>query len=233
MTSFKLTSSIFLLLCACFVGTSLSAQPSRKLSAYKLETFSEKDLLEWENSGKGQMAANHGQLVLSEIEKSAGYMIISPDSYGESVVMAFDVMTLNPATVLVVEMCASNKGDGQIELPEGYNGNVKYLFDNMEMYMFAFHNAAHNKPGPFVRKFPKPGAEPLAAANKNALTTGVFHHVEVGKESGNLWLKVDGKKVVRTEDNNYLKNGKLIFRIRGTAHELASCILKNMKIYSK
>ncbi len=224
---------LVLLLSGIYAGRAQEVNKKLIQKGYNVESFSEKDLMKWEVSGKGQMAANHGQLVFSEVEESAGYMIVSSKSYNENVIMTFDVLTLNPATVLIVEMCASNKENGQIEFPGEYNGNVQYLFGNMDMYMFAFHNAAHNKTGPFIRKFRKAGMTPLAAARKNALSAGVYHHVELGKTGEYLWLKVDGKKVVDATDPDYLKSGKLIFRIRGTAWELASCIIKNMKIYSK
>ena len=52
-------------------------------------------------------------------------------------------------------------------------------------------------------------------------------------EQGKIWFKVDGKNVFGVKDEHYDKGGKMRLRIRGTGHELASCILKNLKIYSK
>ena len=199
---------------------------------YKLDTVSEKDLLKWKAFGQGIKAINHGQLIISEKQGSKGYMLVSPASYNKDVVMSFDVMSLNPATVLIVEMFASNKNGGQLEFPEGYDGNLKFLFNELDMYMIAFHNAAHNKPGPFIRKFPEPGMEPLAMAKKHALNTGVFHRVELERKGNIIWLKVDGKKKVVATDSGQLLAGKMILRIRGTAQEHASCIIRNMQIYS-
>ena len=99
--------------------------------------------------------------------------------------------------------------------------------------MFAFHNAAHNKTGPFVRKYPEPGKLPLIQAKKNALEVGKYHHVEIGIEEDNIWFRVDGKIIFKAKDEVYYKGGKVILRIRGTGHEQASCIMKNVKIYSK
>ena len=76
--------------------------------------------------------------------------------------------------------------------------------------MFAFHNAAHNKNGPFVRKYPEPGGEPLIQAKKNAFEVGKYHHVEIGLEEGKIWFVVDGKKVFKLKDETYHKGGKVI-----------------------
>ena len=52
-------------------------------------------------------------------------------------------------------------------------------------------------------------------------------------EEGKIWFKVDRKKIFKVKDEDYHKGGKVILRIRGTGHELASCIIKNLKIQSK
>jgi hypothetical protein len=200
---------------------------------YNVESFGHKDLAEWNAYGIGANEANHGQTVMHESAGSLGYMLVSPKSYGKNTIVSFDVLTLNAATVLVVEMAAHNSPNFDLNLEAGYDGNVKYLFENVQMYMFAFHNAAHNKKGPFVRKYPEPGTEPLAAASKNMMQVGKYHHVEMGIEEGELWFKIDGKRVWKTRDQEYHKGGKVILRIRGTAHETASCIIKNLNIYHK
>ena len=200
---------------------------------YKVEEFTHKELKKWEAFGLGAIEGNHGQTVMHETIGSLGYMLVSPETYGENVIVSYDIMTLNPATVLVVEMAAHNRDNFDLKLATDYDGNVKYLFKNINMYMFAFHNAAHNKTGPFVRKYPEPGNEALIEAKKNVLKVGKYHHVEIGMEEGEIWFKVDGKKIFKVKDEVYHKGGKVILRIRGTAHELASCIMKNVKIYSK
>ena len=101
------------------------------------------------------------------------------------------------------------------------------------MYMFAFHNAAHNKPGPFIRKYPEPGTEPLVISEKSYMQSGIYYNVELGKVDNKLFLKIDGQLVLETIDPDYLEGGKLVIRIRGTAHELASCLIRNVKIYSR
>jgi hypothetical protein len=198
---------------------------------YKVESFGHKDLAAWDAHGMGAIEANHGQSVMHESPGSLGYMLVSPKSYGKNTIVSFDVLTLNAATVLVVEMAAHNSSNFELSLDAAYDGNVKYLFENVQMYMFAFHNAAHNKTGPFVRKYPEPGAEPLAAASENVMKVGQYHHVEIGNEEGELWFKIDGKRIWKVKDPSFYEGGKVILRIRGTAHETASCIIKNLNIY--
>jgi hypothetical protein len=195
--------------------------------------YSHKDLLKWERSGKGIVGnGSHGQMIMSETQDSKGIMIVSPEIYKDNVLLSYDVMTLRAATVLIVEFLAHNTENFDLNFPADYDGNVKYLFENVNMYMFAFHNAAHNKPGPFMRKYPDPGIEPLVKSEKSYMQTGIYYHIELGKMDNKLFLKIDGKTVLETTDPDCFEGGKLAIRIRGTAHELASCLIRNVKIYS-
>ena len=219
-----------------FLPANARAQSSGKVSMHQneiVQEFSHKDLSGWASYGLGAIEANHGQTLMHETEGSVGYMLVSPESYGKNTRVSFDVMTLNPATVLVVEMNAHTGDDYTLNLAPDYDGNVQYLFSNVRMYMFAFHNAAHNKPGPFVRKYPEPGTEPLARAEKQYMQVGRYHQVEMGLEEGKIWFRVDGKKVLHVKDGAFYEGGKVILRIRGTGHETASCLLRNLKIYSR
>jgi len=231
---YSILSGIILLV-ILFITGSLLAQSTRDWSkkGYTSEAFEYKDLAAWVSYGRGAIEANHGQTVMYETKGSLGYMLVSPKSYGESTIVSFDVMTLNAATVLVVELAAHNDDNLNLTFDSDYDGKVQYLFDHIKMYMFAFHNAAHNKKGPFVRKYPEPGTEPLAAASKHVMDVGKYHHVEIGMDKETLWFKANGKRVWKVKDPNYYKGGKFIFRIRGTAHETASCIIKDLVIKSK
>jgi hypothetical protein len=226
---------LFVLAFTFFYSNSMKAQiDSLQNEGYQLEKYSAKDLTKWEVQGIGIVAReSHDQLIMSESEGSKGIMIVSPKVYDQNVILSYDVMTLRPATVLVVEMSAFNQENFDLKFPPNYDGNVKYMFDNVKMYMLAFHNAPHNKPGPFLRKYPTPGMEPIAETDKRYLYPGIYYHVEAGKEENTIWLKIDGKKVLETSDPESYKGGKLIIRIRGTGHEVASCLIRNVMIYSK
>ncbi len=212
-----------LILTVLFFKISLNAQSIT-------DSFTHQDLEDWTAFGLGNIEANHNQTVMWENEGAVGYMLVSPKTYQGDVTVSYDIMALNAASVLIVELNAHNTPTPDLDLPADYDSNVKYLFDNVNMYMFAFHNAAHNKTGPFVRKWPEPGANPLKAANKNVLEVGKYHHIELGIKDGYLFFKADGKRVFKVKDESPYDGGKVILRIRGTAKEMASCIIKNLEI---
>jgi hypothetical protein len=201
-----------------------------EVGAVVVERFTPEELKQWAVYGQGQLSTNHDQLLMSETNGSVGYMLVSPKSYQGDVTFSYDVMALRAATVLVVEMFVSDGDGGSLDFPDAYNGNVKYLFKNFDMYMVAFHNAAHNKPGPFIRKFPKPASTPIVATDKHYLEVGKYSHVEVGRTGEHLWMTIDGKRILDVKDNKPHKEGRMIIRIRGTGHEVASSLIKNVEI---
>jgi hypothetical protein len=217
-----------------FTPQQISTDKSRISEQFTVTNYSHKDLLKWEKWGTGIIAnGSHQQLIMSETEGSKGIMIVSPDIYHGDVILSYDVMTLRAATVVIVELFAHNTNQYDLTLPADYDGNVKYLFENVAMYMLSFHNAPHNKPGPFIRKYPEPGKEPLVKSNQRFVKPGIYHSIELGKIKHTIYLNIDGINVLETEDNDMLQAGKIVLRIRGTAHEHASCLIRNVKIYHK
>ena len=67
-------------------------------------------------------------------------------------------------------------------------------------------------------------------SGKNVMQCGTFHHVEVGRKQGNLWLEVDGNKLFQTKDQRPHGAGHVAIRIRGTAGEYAACFIRNLEI---
>jgi hypothetical protein len=198
-----------------------------------IHQFSDKDLLQWDAYGIGARHLDHGQLLMTESNNSKGYMLVSPKSYGKDVRVSYDIMAMNAATVLVVELLAHNDDYFGLTFDESYDGNVKYMFHNLNMYMFAFHNESHNKTGPFVRKWPKPGKEPLVIATSNVVQTGKYHHVELGIENGILFYEIDGKKIWSVKDDTPYEGGKIILRIRGTGPIKGGCLIRGLQIEGK
>lgn len=62
---------------------------------------------------------------------------------------------------------------------------------------------------------------------------GVYYHIDVGREGDRIWLAIDGEKIIEAVDPDPLEDGHFSFRIRGTAGETASCLIRNVKIYSR
>lgn len=230
----NLISLFIYIVLICLMIFPLSAQEIGEKAGFAVEAFSIKSLLKWESVGKGIVDnGSHDQLIISESDSSKGIMILSPGSYGSSVILSYDVMSLNPATVVIVELSAHNTENFDLRLPEDYDGNVQYLFKNVKMYMYTFLNAAHNKPGPFIRRYPEPGTEPLVQTDQQFMQSGIYYHVELGKIEDRLFLKIDGRMVLETIDPHPFNGGKIALRIRGTAHEKASCLIRNVKIHSR
>ena len=200
---------------------------------YQSQQFSAVQLKKWQIVGSGRLTIDHDQLVMSEVEDSKGFMLVSPEIYGRNVVVGYDVMVLRPATVLITNLAASNRPDGALTFPKDYDGNAKVMFETLNMYMMVAHNAAHNKPGPFIRRYPLPGNSALVTSQKNIMRTGQYYHVEAGKEGDQLWYKINGKAIVCVKDPDPHDKGKVILRIRGTGHEIASILLKNVIILRK
>ena len=214
-----------ILIIAALVVTAASVQ-AQKLTP--------EDLNNWTFLGQGsKMVESHNQFFMKEDPTgSNGVMIVSPESYGENVVVKYDVMSATTAGVLVAILSASNPGeDTGITIPEDYDGSMSLWIDDVENYLYAFRNGPHNFT-PFIRKYPCPaGQNPaLVSMEKNFMHPGVYYSVEIGRKGNKLWCKVDGETVLETTDKNAFGGGHIAFRIRGTAGEYAACLIRNVEI---
>ena len=191
------------------------------------------ELSEWSFYGEGFVAVDAQQqhTVLAEMPGSKGVMLVSPESYDGDLVVSYQIRPLTPESVLVAMLSASDRGaDTTLHFPENYDGNMGYLTTDTDNYFVAFHNAAHNLP-PFIRRYAEEtvGHEQLVIAESNSMTTE-WHTVEVGKQEGRLWLKVDGAIVIEATDTAILEAGHLIFRMRGTSERIGVCLIKDLRI---
>ncbi len=200
--------------------------------SYKVEEFKASDMVDWEFHGTGTVVTQGSQLILSESEGSKGVILVSPSSYGKNVLISYDVMTLTPASVLVMMLSSSNNESLGLEIASDYDGALGTLRDEVGFYMIAYHNAPHNR-FPFVNRYPNEGKSLLQEAEKTFMHPGIYYHIEVGREGDRIVLSVDGQIVLDTVDSNSLPGGKFVFRARGTGHHSASCLMRNVKVYSK
>ena len=186
------------------------------------------ELLEWNFYGQGEMSQWGDQVILKEADDTKGVMLISPEEYGEDVVMRYKVMALTPATVLVSLLAMSDiESSDKLTMSEDYDGNMGLWINEKDNYFFAYKNAPHNAT-PFLRKYPNPGE--LISAKDNGMIAGVYYDVEVGKKGDLLWLSIDGEKIFETKDDSPLKGGHVAVRIRGVKGFNAGCIIKDMTI---
>lgn len=190
-------------------------------------------LSQWSFYGGGFVAVDTQQqhTVLAETPGSKGVMLVSPRPYDGDLVVSYKIRPLTPESVLVAMLSVSDRGaDATLHLPEGYDGNMGTLTTDTDNYFVAYHNVAHNS-YPFIRKYTEAtvGREQLVIGESNRMTTG-WHTVEVGKQDGRLWLKVDGALIVEASDAAMLEAGYLIFRMRGTSERIGVCLIKDLRI---
>src|SRR5680860_834032 len=99
---------------------------SMLIHAQKVTTFSPADLEKWQSLGDGKGYVTHGQFYMEEVEGSQGFMVFSPDKYTD-VILRYEVMTMNPATVLVALLNASDKGSStDLTLTEDNKGSFGF-----------------------------------------------------------------------------------------------------------
>jgi hypothetical protein len=220
--------SKLIVLFVSFICLSVSATLSAKEIRVEYE-----ELEKWSFFGKGFVVADskQEQIVLSELPGSKGVMLVSPASYPKNIVLSYKIRPLTPESVLVVLLSASDRGEkSSIIFPNGYNGNMQYLITDTDNYFIAFHNSAHKKT-PFIRKYPQelPGKTELVSAESNVMTTE-WHNVEVGKNAGRIWLKIDNKIIVEATDKKMTEAGHIAFRMRGTKDRIGVSLIKDVII---
>ncbi len=190
-----------------------------------------KDLESWQSLGDGKGYVTHGQFMMEEVEGSIGFMIFSPAKYRD-VVLCYEVMTMNPATVLVALLNASDIGTStNLTFGDDHRGSFGFWTKDIEDYMFGFRVMTHNST-PFLRKHPvtKGVKSEIGLAKKNVMKSGWRHLVEIGKKGSKLWLKIDGKMLIDVTDDKPLDVGKIAIRVRGTAGILGKSMIHNLEI---
>jgi len=203
------------------------------LSGWKELEVSAEDLVNWKLLGKGQVFnIFNGQTCLMEADTTQGVMLLGPDHYGEDIVVKYKALALTPASVIVTMLSAGDTTSGNtLTIPEGYDGSMGLLTQNIGNYFFAFKNAPHGA-NPFIMKNPG-SVQEASAARPDGMVAGVYYDIEVGRSGGTVWLSIDGKKLVEMQDQQPLKGGYVIFRLRGTAGLKAACLIRDFKIYTK
>ncbi len=201
------------------------------INAQTVTKYSPKDLESWQNLGDGKGYVTHGQFMMEEVEGSIGFMIFSPEKY-EDVVLRYEVMTMNAATVLVALLNASDMGESTgLTIADDNNGSFGHWTKQAEDYMFGFRVMAHNST-PFLRKHPETDGvkSEIGLAKKDVMKSGWRHLVEMGKKGSKLWLKIDGETLIDVTDDKPLDAGKIAIRVRGTAGILGKSMIRNLEI---
>jgi hypothetical protein len=201
------------------------------VKAQMVAKYTPKELETWQKMGDGKGTVVQSQFYMEETEGSLGFAIISPEKYND-VVLRYEVMTMNAATVLVALLNASDIGNStDLTVAADNKGGFAFWTKETENYMFGFGVMAHNTL-PFIRKSPVTGAETgiLKLAEKEMIHSGWRHSVECGKKGSKLWLKIDGETIIDYSDNKQLEAGKIVIRVRGTGSDLGKCLVRNLEI---
>lgn len=229
------TRSISLFLAFLFILSSLSCNTVKQGTA--LANLTEKQisvetLLNWKQLGKGKVSmAIANQLSITETEDSQGVMLMSPDTYSEDVIVRYKFLALNAATVFVTMLSASDgSGGGGLRIPSDYQGGFALLTEKSN-YFFAFKNDVHAAK-PYLAK--NPASSISATAQKtDQMLPGIYYDIETGKSGNQVWLKINGRTIVKMEDPNPLSGGRILFRLRGTAGIPAAALIRDVRIVSK
>jgi len=198
---------------------------------YNVQEITAEELMTWDMTGNGQISGVNRQVYLAESPGSAGVLLTSPTKFKNDLIVSYDVMALRPGTVLVALLSLSNKEEGGLQFDEDYDANLRFIMNSTNAYMVAFLNSPHNR-YPFINRFPAKD-NPLVEEEKSHMQPGVYYHIDVGREKDHIWLAIDGEKIIEAIDPDPLGEGHFSFRIRGTAAETASCLIRNVKIFTR
>ncbi len=183
---------------------------------------------EWTVYGKGEKKLSNHIIYLREKKDSDGMVLVSSKSYSKRLVLSFEIMPLNPLTVVNVMMSANNSEDEEsLNIPYNYSGDRKFWVFSVKSYYFSFGNSSDNQ-HPQLLKLP--GNDLLAEAVENLLAPGVFNTVEVGRRLSRFWLSINGREIFRVTDRDKLDAGHIAIRIHGNFAERGACLLRNFKI---
>jgi ribosomal protein L27 len=201
------------------------------VNAQRAVKYTPKELENWKKLGDGRGTVVQSQFYIEETEGSLGFAVISPEKYND-VVLRYEVMTMNAATVLVALLNASDIGNStDLTIAADNKGSFAFWTKETESYMFGFGVMAHNTL-PFIRKSPVTGTETgiLKLAEKEMIHSGWRHLVECGKKDNKLWLKIDNETIIDFADSKPLEAGKIVIRVRGTGSDLGKCLVRNLEI---
>ena len=182
----------------------------------------------WSFHGAGLVRVQNRMLYMAEAEDSQGVMVVSPAVFGGDLIVRYEIMPLNPGSVSVVMLSASDAGKGEtVTLPSDYDGGMGVWTRDIHNYFFAFHNAAHDRT-PFAVRFPEGGS--LGEHPVNVMRSGEFSAIEVGRRGGTLWLTINGKRLFEGRDPDPLPGGHIALRLRGIQGMPAAALIRKLTI---
>lgn len=191
------------------------------------------DLLNWRILGVGvaESEESDSAVRLTEGADSKGVVLLSPSTYGQRVVVTFEVKPLVHELICVLFLSASSIAGPEIDPGEDYDGNFDYWRGSqaqVSSYTFAFHTGFHQ---PYAFVIRNPGPVELDKRRDLAVEQR-WYQVEFGREGKEVWLNVDGQELLRGVDpaEGGLPGGHIGFRIRGPGNGSAAALYRNVYI---
>ncbi|MEO0550808.1 MAG: hypothetical protein AAFZ91_12890 [Pseudomonadota bacterium] len=193
------------------------------------ELLSAEALMQWPAWGVGQRMLLPDQVLVEESEQSKGYMMVSPTSIADHFTLSFETLILSPATVLVVGLIGSS-ATGAALFADDYDANLPELTRGRPFMMIPFHNAAHNRPGAFIATFDDGQRRILDQAYDFVTRVDTVHQIEFGKDETQVWLDIDGERLVSAPVEEVPQNTHLMLRLRGTGFREAAALFRNVEL---
>jgi hypothetical protein len=198
----------------------------------KTKKVSVNELSQWKLVGIGEVKIDSSEnaVAFTEGKGSKAATLISPDSYGQELVVRFKVKPLRYEGVNVVFLSLSDNGH-DIVFPLDFNDALDfYSKGSVQNYFVAFHNGYHNAV-PFIKK--NPGMSDIASAK--SLEKGErWYEIETGRQGAKVWLKIDGITVASGNDTgNGIPGGRIGLRLRGPGDGSFASLYKDMSISYK
>jgi len=191
------------------------------------------NLLNWRVLGVGTAESEESDSAvrLTEGAYSKGVVLLSPSTYGQRVVVTFEVKPLVHELICVLFLSASSIAGPEIDPGEDYDGNFDYWRGTqaqVSSYTFAFHTGFHQ---PYAFVIRNPGPVELDKRRDLAVEQR-WYQVEFGREGKEVWLNVDGQELLRGVDptEGALPGGHIGFRIRGPGNGSAAALYRNVYI---
>ncbi len=216
----------------CMSGASDYVPDFLTFKKLKVVELSPEDLSEWLLIGVGEAVVDQKEnaLILGEGHASKGITLVSPHSYGNHVILSFEIRPMSYEGVSTVFLSASDLVTmGDLKVTDDHLGNFNFWTEGrVQNYLFSYHNGYFDSK-PYIMK--NPGLKEVATASDEIPAAKTFK-VEVGRRGRRLWIKIDDKLVVKGRDKNRggLPPGRIGFRLRGHGAGAYRCLIRNVVI---
>lgn len=211
---------------ACLGFSRLMGQPAADSFSYPAE-----EVAQWHLHGAGEVTAAGDEVVLREGSDSWGVVLLSPDSFGERVVLSFRVKPNQHEGVLLAMLAVAARDGSPLAVPTDHRGAMPFWNGPAAAsanFMAAFHTGYH-QPEAFMRR--NPGGVDLARTLDPA-TTARWFEVEFGRDGARVWFRLDGVLLLDSTDpaNLSVGAGQVGFRLRGPGDGTFSAQIRDVRV---